>query len=127
MMRFTRNTSARRKPIRERAEIVQDQWHTDLRGWAEAAKFEEVTCRFLRTPDFIELKFKRGRNDDCHDVADAQRWLGYIARGMGFRIPPSDCVINLTGDQFTAWFWLEPRPPKVAADGQRSQTVPCNS
>ncbi len=87
--------------------------HIDLRGWAEAADFEHVTSRNLGSRDFIELRFKRGQNEDCHDAADAERWLGYIARGMGFRIPPGDCVVEMTGDQFAAWFWWEPRPPGV--------------
>jgi hypothetical protein len=85
--------------------------HIDLRGWAEAADFEHVTSRNLGSRDFIELRFKRGQNEDCHDAADAERWLGYIARGMGIRIPPGDCVIEMMGDQFAAWFWWEPRPP----------------
>ena len=90
------------------------QVYADLRGWAEAADFEEVTSRSLTSPDFIELKFKRGQNDDCYVVADAKRWLGYIARGVGFRIPPGDCVVDVTGDQFTAWFWWEPIPVEIA-------------
>ena len=91
------------------------QFHLDLRGWAEAAEFEEVTSRSLTTPDFVELKFKRGQNVDCHDAADAERWLGYIARGIGFRIPPGDCVVDVTGDQVSAWFWWEPILTEVAA------------
>jgi len=87
--------------------------HIDLRGWAEAAEFEDVTSRYLGRPDFIELRFKRGQNDDCHDASDAERWLGYIARGMGFRIPPGDCVVEMKGDQFAAWFWWEPRPARA--------------
>jgi len=90
-----------------------EQLLIDLRGWAEAAEFEEVTSRTLTSPDFIELKFKRGQNEDCHDAADAERWLGYIARGMGFRIPPGDCVVTMAGDQFTACFWREPLPAEV--------------
>ena len=89
--------------------------HIALRGWTEAAEFEDVTSRNLGSRDFIELRFKRGQNEDCHDAADAERRLGYIARGMGFRIPPGDCVVEMTGDQFAAWFWWEPRPAEVAA------------
>jgi hypothetical protein len=89
------------------------QLHIDLRGWAEAAKFEDVTSRNLGSPDYFELRFKRGRNEDCATVPDVERWLGYITRGMGFKIPAGDCVVNVTGDQIVAWFRWEPRPPSV--------------
>lgn len=98
------------------SEIKLEQRHIDLRGWAAAAKFEEVTSRSLGTEDYFELRFKRGRNNECTTAAEVEKWLGYIVRGMGFRIPPGDCVVNLTGDQITTWFRWEPRPTAVEAD-----------
>jgi hypothetical protein len=48
--------------------------HHDLRGWAKAAKFEEVTSRNLGTADYFELRFKRGRNKECHTATEALKW-----------------------------------------------------
>ena len=81
----------------------------DLRGWAEAAGFVEIDVRNLGEPDFWEMRFHRGANAECRTAAEAERWLGYVARGCRCRIEPGQFVAIVQCDQVAARFRLQPR------------------
>jgi hypothetical protein len=87
----------------------------DLRGWAEAAGFQNIDVGNLGEPDYWEMRCNRGTNAECTTAAEAERWVGFIARGCGCRIEPGQFVAIVHGDQFAARFRLQPG----------EQPVPC--
>jgi hypothetical protein len=80
----------------------------DLRGWGEAAGFENIDVRNLGEPDAWEMRFSRGTNTECTTAAEAERWLGYIARGCQCQIEPGQFVAIVEGDRIAARFRLQP-------------------
>jgi hypothetical protein len=82
----------------------------DLRGWAEAAGFVDVDVRNLGDLNGWEMRFGRGNNAECRTAAEAERWVGYIARGCECQIVPGQFVAIVQGDQIAARFRLQPRP-----------------
>lgn len=83
----------------------------DLRGWSEAAGFVDIDVRNLGEPDAWEMRFNRGANAECVNAAEAERWLGFIARGCRCQFVPGRFVAIVDGDRIAARFSLEPRPP----------------
>ena len=86
-----------------------DLRRNELHGWAEAAGFENVDVRNLGDLAGWELRFDRGTNDDCTTAADAERWVGYIARGCGYQFEPGQFVAIVQGEQVAVRFRLQPR------------------
>ncbi len=82
----------------------------DLRGWAEAAHFENVDVRNLGEPDFWEMRFNRGTNAHCATAAEAEYWLGCIVRECECQFVPGQFVAIVQGDQIAARFRLQPGP-----------------
>ncbi len=85
----------------------------DLRGWAEAAGFQDVDVGNLGEPDFWEMRFNRGANAECATAAEAERWVRYIARGCQCQIAVDQFVAIVDGDWIAARFRLQPRPQPV--------------
>lgn len=85
----------------------------ELRGWAEAAGFQNIDVRNLGVPDFWEMRFDRGTNAECTTAAEAEGWIGYIARGCQCQIEPGQFVAIVAGDQIAARFRLQPRAQPV--------------
>ena len=83
---------------------------TNLTGFAEAAKFINITCRSLGPADLFELTFELGENKDCRTLAEVEKHIGFIVRGAGFRIPAGDRLVILTGQRVKAWFRVVARP-----------------
>ena len=100
--------------------------------WAEAAKFEGVECQCAGAPNVFKLEFGVGKNVECSSVAGIKKHLGYIARGAGFKIVDSECVVTIDGNRVRTWFKIEPReeappPPKwrgPSKPGQPYRTDP---
>jgi hypothetical protein len=82
----------------------------DLRGWAEAAGFQDVDVRNLGQPDAWEMRCNRGTNAECTTAAEAERWFGYVARGCQCQIAVDQFVAIVDGDRIAARFRLQPRP-----------------
>ena len=82
----------------------------DLRSGAESAGFQNVDVSNLGEPDFWEMRFSRGANDECTTAAQTKHWIGFIARGCQCRIAPGQFVVMLEGDRIAARFRLRPRP-----------------
>jgi hypothetical protein len=82
----------------------------DLRGWAESSGFQNVDVGNLGEPDFWEMRFTRGANDECTTTAQIKRWIGFIARGCQCQIRPGQFVVSLGDDRIAARFRLRPRP-----------------
>ena len=86
---------------------------TELRRWAAAAGFEDVDVRPLGEPDFWEMRFRRGTNVECTNLAQAERWLGFLARGCLCRFVPGQFIAIVDGERVAARFRLEPREQAV--------------
>ncbi len=84
----------------------------DLREWSSAAGFEDIDIRHRRD-DCWEMRFRRGTNAECANVAEVERWLGYVARGGGCRIESGNFVAVLLEDRIAARFRLQPGPSPV--------------
>jgi hypothetical protein len=82
----------------------------DLRGGAESAGFQNIDVGNLGEPDFWQMRFDRGTNDECTTAAQIKRWIGFIARGCQCQIAPGQFVVILEGDRIAARFRLRPRP-----------------
>jgi len=82
---------------------------TELSRWAAAAGFEAVNVRHLGEPDSWEMRFQRGTNVECTNLAQIERWLGFVARGSGCRFVPGQFIALVVGDSIAARFRLEPR------------------
>jgi hypothetical protein len=82
----------------------------ELRGWAEAAGFQNIDVRNLGQPDAWEMRFDRGTNAECTTAAEAKRWLGFVARGCGCRFESGQFVAIVDGERTAARFRLQPRP-----------------
>lgn len=83
---------------------------TDLRGWAESAGFQNIDVGNLGEPDFWQMRFNRGANDECTTAAQIKRWIRFIARGCQCQIAQGQFVVILEGDRIAAQFRLQPRP-----------------
>ena len=83
---------------------------SELRGWAEAAGFESIDVRNLGNASAWEMRFDRGTNAECTTAAEAERWLGYVARGCGCQFEPGEFVAIVEGTRIAARFRLQPRP-----------------
>lgn len=82
----------------------------DLRSGAESAGFQNVDVGNLGEPDYWEMRFTRGTNDECTTAAQTKHWIGFIARGCQCRIAPGQFVVMLDGNRIAARFRLRPRP-----------------
>ena len=85
----------------------------DLRSWGEAAGFTNVDVRNLGQPDAWEMRFDRGTNAKCTTAIEAERWVGYIARGCQCQFEPGQFVALVVGNRIAARFKLQPRPEPV--------------
>lgn len=86
----------------------------ELRGWAEAAGFQNIDVGNLGEPDFWEMRFNRGTNTECTTAAEAERWFGYIAGECQRQIVTDQFVAIVDGDRIAARFRLRPAaPPEV--------------
>jgi hypothetical protein len=83
--------------------------------WAEAAGFEDIEMRDLGEHDFWEFRCSRGTNAECTTPAQVERWLGFVARGVGCQFPPCQFIAIVDGDSIAARFRLEPKQEKAAA------------
>ena len=121
-------TSAATRARAKRAEKISKR----LVEWAAAAKFEDVVCQSVGTHEVFKLEFGIGKNVECSSVAGIKKHLGYIARGPGFKIVDSECVVTIDGNRVRTWFKIEPReeappPPKwrgPSKPGQPYRTDP---
>jgi hypothetical protein len=66
--------------------------HDELRGWAEAASFEDLDVRNLGDPNGWELRLDRSLIAEYTTAAEAERWFGNIAREYGRQIEPRQIV-----------------------------------
>ena len=83
----------------------------DLRRWSAAAGFQNIDLHNLDKFDFWEMRFNRGTNGECDSIEDVERWLGYIARGCGYRIVPGEFLALILDDRVAARFKLQVREP----------------
>ncbi len=84
----------------------------DLLEWSSAAGFEQIDLHHLGD-DCWEIHCRRGTNAECTNAAEAERWLGYVARGCNCRIESGLIVAVVQGDRITARMKLRPREPLV--------------
>lgn len=81
--------------------------------WAGAAGFENIEMRHLGEDDNWEFRCNRGTNAECTSATQAERWLGFVARGAGCQFPPGQFIAIVHGDSIAARFRLEPREQQV--------------
>ncbi len=84
----------------------------DLLEWSSAAGFEHVELSNLGD-DCWEIRFRRGTNTQCVNVAEVERWLGCVARGCGCRLEPGQFLALVLGDRVAARMKLRPREPVI--------------
>ena len=82
-------------------------------GWAEAAGFVNIEMRDLDEHDCWEFRCSRGTNAECTTPFQAERWLGFVARGCGCWVAPGQFIAIVDGDAIAARFRLEPRQRRV--------------
>ena len=81
----------------------------EFRGWAGADGFEKIELCYLGEGDGWEFRCNRGTNAECTTAAQAERWLGFVARGCGCQFSPGHFIAIVEGDSIAARFRLEPR------------------
>jgi len=81
----------------------------DLREWSAAAGFHNIVLHNLGKPDTWEMRFELGTNRECDSAELVEKWLGYIARGCGYRIVPGEILAVMLGNRVAARFKLKPR------------------
>jgi len=86
---------------------------TELRRWAAAAGFEDVDVRHFVELDVWEMRFRRGTNVECANLAQAERWLGVIARDCRCQFVSGQFIAIVEGDEVAARFRLQPREQAV--------------
>lgn len=85
----------------------------DFMEWAGAAGFENIEMRDLDEHECWEFRCSRGTNAECTTPSQAERWLGFVARGAGCRFPPGQFIAIVEGDSIAARFRLEPGEPQA--------------
>jgi hypothetical protein len=85
----------------------------DFVEWAGAAGFDNIEMRDLDEHDCWEFRCNRGTNAECTTPTQAERWLGFVARGAGCRFVPGQFIAIVDGDSIAARFRLEPRVEPV--------------
>jgi hypothetical protein len=81
--------------------------------WAGAAGFVDIEMRDLDEHHCWEFRCRRGTNAECTTPFQAERWLGFVARGAGCQFPPGQFIAIVDGDSIAARFRLEPRVQPV--------------
>ena len=81
--------------------------------WAGAAGFVNIEMRDLDRHSVWEFRCQRGTNAQCTTAAQAERWLGNVARGCGCQFVAGQFIAIVEGDRIAARFRLEPRVPPV--------------
>ena len=85
----------------------------DFMEWAAAAGFENIEMRDLDEHEVWEFRCNRGTNAESTTPSQAERWLGFVARGAGCQFPPGQFIAIVDGDSIAARFRLEPREQPV--------------
>jgi len=81
--------------------------------WAGAAGFVNIEMRDLDEPDFWEFRCCRGTNGECATPAQAERCLGFVARGAGCQFAQGQFIAIVDGESIAARFRLESREQLV--------------
>ena len=81
--------------------------------WAGAAGFVNIELLYLDEYDTWVFRCNRGTNAECTSAAQAERWLGFVARGCGCQFIQGQCIAIVDGDSIAARFRLEPRVQPV--------------